>query len=172
MGFKEKTKYEDSYEFSNHEGQQYVSFKIAGETYMVDIKKVREFITYDRISIIPNLPEHYKGVINLRGSIIPVMDLRLRFGYPQLEYNERTVLMTIFVEDKLIGMVVDKVLDVINLPSENLQPPPETEMIVERQFLEGLCEWKGEMLILLNLDSLFAQDKAIQALISNAENSN
>ena len=168
MGLKEKTKYEDSYEFSNHEGQQYVSFKIAGETYMVDIKKVREFITYDRISIIPNLPEHYKGVINLRGSIIPVMDLRLRFGYPQLEYNERTV----FVEDKLIGMLVDKVLDVINLPSENLQPPPETEMIVERQFLEGLCEWKGEMLILLNLDSLFAQDKAIQALISNAENSN
>ena len=69
-------------------------------------------------------------------------------------------------------MVVDKVLDVINLPAENLQPPPETEMIVERQFLEGLCEWKGEMLILLNLDSLFSQDKAIQALISNAENSN
>ena len=89
MGLKEKSKYEDSYEFSNHEGQQYVSFKIAEETYMVDIKKVREFITYDRISIIPNLPEHYKGVINLRGSIIPVMDLRLRFGYPQLEYNER-----------------------------------------------------------------------------------
>ena len=58
MGLKEKTKYEDSYEFSNHEGQQYVSFKIAGDTYMVDIKKVREFITYDRISIIPNLPEH------------------------------------------------------------------------------------------------------------------
>ena len=108
----------------------------------------------------------------MRGSIIPVMDLRLRFGYPQLEYNERTVLMTIFVEEKLIGMVVDKVLDVINLPAENLQPPPETEMIVERQFLEGLCEWKGEMLILLNLDSLFAQDKAVQALIDNTENSN
>ena len=80
-------------------------------------------------------------MINLRGSIIPVMDLRL-LGYPQLEYNERTVLMTIFVEEKLIGMVVDKVLDVINLPAENLQPPPETEMIVERQFLEGL--WNGK----------------------------
>ena len=63
MGLKEKSKYEDSYEFSNHEGQQYVSFKIAEETYMVDIRKVREFITYDRISIIPNLPEHYKGCL-------------------------------------------------------------------------------------------------------------
>ena len=88
----------DVIDINGNEGKQYVSFKIAEETYILDIRKVREFITYERITIIPNLPEYYKGVINLRGSIIPVMDLRLRFGYEQLDYHERTVIMTLNIE--------------------------------------------------------------------------
>ena len=151
-------------DINGNEGKQYVSFKIAEETYILDIRKVREFITYERITIIPNLPEYYKGVINLRGSIIPVMDLRLRFGYEQLDYHERTVIMTLNIGDKLLGLVVDKVLDVLHLPEDRIQPPPETEKVIERQFLEGICEWQDEMLILINLDTLFDQDPSLQLI--------
>ena len=154
----------DVIDINGNEGKQYVSFKIAEETYILDIRKVREFITYERITIIPNLPEYYKGVINLRGSIIPVMDLRLRFGYEQMDYHERTVIMTLNIRDKLLGLVVDKVLDVLHLPEDRIQPPPETEKVIERQFLEGICEWQDEMLILINLDTLFDQDPSLQLI--------
>jgi purine-binding chemotaxis protein CheW len=160
--------YEDIEQELTHSGNgiQYVTFLIRDEKYALDITKVREFITYTQITKMPSLPYYVKGIINLRGSIIPVVDLRTRFNLEELEYNKYTVIIIVQVETKLIGMVVDSVSDVIFIPEEQIQPPPEFSTSIDMEYITGLGQYKDELVLLLEGEKLLSPAELLE--ISNS----
>lgn len=143
-------------------GTQYVTFLIRGEKYALDITTVREFITYTQITRMPSLPFYVKGIINLRGNIIPVVDLRLRFNLEELEYSKYTVIIIVQVETKLIGMVVDSVSDVIYIPEDQIQPPPEFSTSIDMEYITGLGQYKDELVILLEGQKLLSPTELLE----------
>ncbi len=143
-------------------GLQYVTFFIKDEKYALDITKVREFITYTHITKMPNLPFYVKGIINLRGNIIPVVDLRLRFNLEELNYDKYTVIVVVQVATKLIGMVVDSVSDVIFIPEDLIQPPPEYATNIDMEYVSGLGQHKDELVILLDGEKLLSPEELIE----------
>jgi purine-binding chemotaxis protein CheW len=153
--------YEDIEQELTHSGNglQYVTFYIRDEKYALDITKVREFITYTQITKMPNLPYYVKGVINLRGSIIPVVDLRIRFNLEELVYNKYTVIIIVQVETKLVGMVVDSVSDVIYIPEDQIQPPPEFATSIDMEYITGLGQHQGELIILLEGEKMLSPEE-------------
>jgi purine-binding chemotaxis protein CheW len=137
---------------------QYLTFIMANEEYGVDILSVQEIRGWEDATPIPNSPDFVKGVINLRGTIVPIIDLRLRFGLNQAEYGPMTVVIVLKVSDekgnKVIGIVVDAVSDVYSLSSEEMRHPPELGDQVNISFIKGLVDVQGKMVILLNIDVL------------------
>ena len=103
---------------------KYLSFSLVEEFYGIDIKYVTEIVGVQPITIVPDLPNFIKGIINLRGQIIPVMDMRLKFKKEDVEYNDRTCIVVIDIEDDSIGLIVDEVAEVISIDSDNVVPPP------------------------------------------------
>jgi purine-binding chemotaxis protein CheW len=102
----------------------YLTFVVAGETYAVNIGYVIEIVGMQRISAMPDVPEFIRGAMNLRGKVIPVMDVRLRFGLPWREYDDRTTIIVLDLSGAPTGLVVDQVTDVLTIPKENVDPPP------------------------------------------------
>ncbi|MFC3149888.1 chemotaxis protein CheW [Litoribrevibacter euphylliae] len=137
---------------------QYLTFIMAEEEYGVDILSVQEIRGWDDATPIPNSPDFVKGVINLRGTIVPIIDLRLRFGLEQAEYGPMTVVIVLKVAgergNKVIGIVVDAVSDVYSLGVEEMRHPPDMGDEVNTTFIKGLVDVKGKMVILLNIDVL------------------
>src|SRR5258707_11978076 len=114
-------------------------FVLGQEEYAVDILKVQEIRGYDKVTAIPSAPAFLKGVINLRGVIVPVVDLRMKFGLAKAEYNEVTVVVVLNVADRTIGIVVDKVSDVLALGAGDIRPAPEFTARVDNAFVRGLA---------------------------------
>jgi purine-binding chemotaxis protein CheW len=137
---------------------QYLTFIMANEEYGVDILSVQEIRGWEAATPIPNSPEFVKGVINLRGTIVPIIDLRLRFGLDQAEYGPMTVVIVLKVATdkghKVIGIVVDAVSDVYSLNPNDMRQPPEMGDQVNTTFIKGLADVQGKMVILLNIDVL------------------
>ncbi|GLQ32335.1 chemotaxis protein CheW [Litoribrevibacter albus] len=137
---------------------QYLTFIMANEEYGVDILSVQEIRGWEAATPIPNSPDFVKGVINLRGTIVPIIDLRLRFGLNQADYGPMTVVIVLKVANdkgnKVIGIVVDAVSDVYSLSSEDMRQPPEMGDQVNTSFIKGLVDVQGKMVILLNIDVL------------------
>lgn len=153
--------YEDIDLLINYSGKgtQFVTFMLAEEKYGLDILKVRELISYSHITRIPNMPNFLKGVLNLRGLVVPVVDLRKKFNMSAREYNKYTVIVILHVEKKLIGIIVDSVTDVIYLDPEQIQPTPEFSFKIDTAFVKGIGRFKEEMIILLNSDKLLSLDE-------------
>lgn len=139
-------------------GGQFLTFMLAGEEYGVEILKVQEIKGWDRVTPIPNTPDHVLGVLNLRGAVVSVIDLRKRFALPSVEYDAATVVIVVRVsqegKDRTLGMVVDAVADVYHLDSRDVQAPPEMGNAVHTDFVRGLATFKEKMVILLDVDSL------------------
>ncbi len=137
---------------------QYLTFLMDGEEYGVDILRVQEIRGWDSVTAIPNSPAYLKGVINLRGSVVPIVDLRLRFGLPPLEYGPTTVVIVLRVEheagERVMGIVVDAVSDVHNLPAEGMKPPPDFGGAVDLDFIAGLALVDERMIVVLDIDRL------------------
>lgn len=137
---------------------QYLTFIMANEEYGVDILSVQEIRGWEAATPIPNSPDFVKGVINLRGTIVPIIDLRLRFGLDQVEYGPMTVVIVLKVitekGNKVIGIVVDAVSDVYALTADEMRQPPEMGDQVNTTFIKGLADVQGKMVILLNIDVL------------------
>ena len=148
------------------QGGKYLTFQLSDEEYGLPIKKVKEIIGIMDITKIPKTPEFIRGVINLRGKIIPVMDLRLKFELPEKEYNPRTCIIVIDIEtDELkrqIGIIVDTVSEVVNVRSEEIEPPPQYETYGTEIFLHGLGKVKGKVILLLNIDKVFGSSELVQ----------
>ncbi len=145
--------------------EQFLSFFLAGEEYGVDILRVQEIKCWDSATEIPNSPDYLKGVINLRGIIVPVVDLRLRFGLKEIDYTETTVVIVLRVEnadkERTIGFIVDAVSDVYSIESDLLQAPPEMGDAIDLDFVRGLTAINDNMVVLLDIDHLVDTEESV-----------
>lgn len=137
---------------------KYLTFSLSNEDYGLSILKVREIIGVMEITAVPHTPNYIKGVINLRGRVIPVLDLRLKFSMAPEEYNERTCIIVVEVQGKTgpvqVGMVVDSVSEVLNITAAEIEPPPTLGTSTESANILGMAKVKSEVKILLDIDQV------------------
>lgn len=134
--------------------REYLTFRLGQEEYGIDILKVQEIRGYEDPTRIANAPSFLKGVVNLRGTIVPIVDLRMRFGCDSAEYNSFTVTIVLHLGQRTIGVVVDSVSDVMNIPSDSVRPAPEMSSAVDAVYLRGLAQLGERMVILLDIESM------------------
>ena len=146
--------------------EQHLTFSLAGEEYGIPILKVQEIRSWDKVTPIPNSPPYVRGVLNLRGLIVPIMDLRLRFNLPEVEYTPVTAIIVVHVAGRMAGLVVDAVSDVTTIGVGKHCAPPEYEGQKEREFIKGLIQAEGKLLILLDVERLVGLE-----VLENAANS-
>jgi purine-binding chemotaxis protein CheW len=140
-------------------GHEFLTFTLGSEEYGVDILKVQEIRGYDAVTKIPNAPEFMKGVINLRGTIVPVIDMRVKFNLGKADFNEFTVMIVLNIANRIVGMVVDSVSDVMTLQDDQIQPPPEFGGSLDTRFLQGLGTVDERMLILVDIEKLMTSNE-------------
>lgn len=134
---------------------EYLSFSLGSEEYAVDILKVQEIRGYDAVTTIVNAPEFIKGVINLRGTIVPVVDMRIKFALGEVTYNEFTVVIVLNLQGgRVVGMVVDGVSEVMTLPPADIRPVPPMGSVVSTEYLTGLAAVGERMIILIDIEKL------------------
>jgi purine-binding chemotaxis protein CheW len=138
--------------------REYLSFTLGKEEYGIDILRVQEIRGYETPTRIANAPEFIKGVVNLRGVIVPIVDMRLRFGLPDVQYNGFTVVIVLNVGNRTVGMVVDSVSDVLELGGQDIRPAPEFNGAVDANYITGLGAVKNgdvlRMLILMDIEAV------------------
>jgi purine-binding chemotaxis protein CheW len=134
--------------------QEYLTFTLGGEEYGVDILKVQEIRGYEKPTAIANAPAFIKGVVNLRGTIVPIVDMRIRFNLGSAEYDQFTVVIILTVAGRVVGMVVDAVSDVIGLSAEQMRPAPDFSSAFDTQYITGLGTVEDRMLILIDIEKL------------------
>ena len=135
---------------------EFLTFRLGAEEYGVDILKVQEIRGYDAITQIANAPVFVKGVINLRGVIVPIVDMRIKFGLGEAEYDQFTVVIILNVAGRVVGIVVDAVSDVISLEQEQFRPTPGMGSIIDTEYIMGLGTLDERMLILIDIEKLMA----------------
>ncbi len=133
---------------------QQLTFALADEEYGVDILAVREIRGWSHVTRIPQAPDYVLGVLNLRGAIVPVMDLRLRFGLVRESYNDTTVMIIVAIAERLFGIVVDAVSDVIDIDVAAIRPVPDMGAVVDTRYLKGLATHDERMVMLLDVEKL------------------
>ena len=139
--------------------KEFLSFVLGDEHYALNIMSVKEIRGYEAVTKIANAPNFIKGVINLRGDIVPVVDLRLKFAVGEATYNEFTIVIMLNVADRIVGIVVDAVSDVIRLADDEIRPPPEFGVGFDSRYLLGLVAIEDHMVILVNIESLISSDE-------------
>src|SRR5438445_2697876 len=146
----------------SHAGK-YLTFQLANEEFGIRVLKVREIMGIQDITAVPQTPAYVKGVINLRGKVIPVVDLRLKFGLPEIEYTQRTCIIVVQVEADahaiLMGIVVDGVAEVLNLVAADIEDTPDFGQGLETTYLLGMAKVKGKVKILLDIDQVLTSQE-------------
>ena len=153
------TSFQAQSQSTREELKQFLTFWLNDQEYGLDLLKVREIRGFTAITTIPNMPAHIKGVMNLRGTVLPVVDLRLKFGMPEKSYNKFTVIIIAKSGEKNVGLVVDSVSDVLTLPANQISPPPDFGLAVDRNFILGLLKSSDRLSILLDLDRLLSESE-------------
>ena len=141
---------------------QLISFIVGEEEYGLGILKVKEVIRIREITRIPKAPTFVKGIINLRGDVIPIIDLREKFGLNQKEYTSMTRVIVVEVEGKLIGMVVDAVSQVIRVPSDQIEPPPPVVGGLSEEYIKGVGKIGERLIILLNIEKILTTEEKLE----------
>lgn len=142
---------------------KYLIFFIGNEEYGIEIKYVTEIIGIQSITPIPELPQYVKGVINLRGKIIPVMDVRLRFRKEERKYDERTCIIVIEIRDISIGLVIDRVSEVVDIADNEIAPPPKIGSGFSHKYIQGIGKLENSVKLLLDCDKLL-NDEEIETI--------
>mgnify|MGYP001593302998 FL=1 len=145
------------------DGNQFLTFQLGEELYGVDILRVQEIKGYTTVTKIPNTPGYIKGVLNLRGTIVPIVELRTTFGMPTIDYTMFTVIVVVVVRDRIMGLVVDSVSDVLNISKKDIQAPPEFGTKVDVSFLNGIGKSGNKLVALLNIDRLLTEGEMREA---------
>jgi len=144
---------------------KYLTFALGNEEYSVPVLKVREIIKIMDITAVPQVPEYVKGVVNLRGKVIPVVDLRLKFGFPAQDYTERTCIIVVEVAlangSRMMSIIVDHVLEVLNVTAEQIEQTPEFGDEIQTDYMKGIAKVQGQVKILLDLDRVLGVDGTI-----------
>jgi purine-binding chemotaxis protein CheW len=138
---------------------QLVSFRLDQEEYGIEITHVREIILLGAITRVPQTPDYVKGLINLRSTVIPVIDLRIRFGLPECQATDASRIMVVNVGGKTIGIVVDAVSEVLRVSTDQIAPPPPTVVNLGTEYITGLVKLEKQMLILLDIDRVLGPDE-------------
>lgn len=138
---------------------EFLTFTLGDEHYGLDIMKVKEIRGYEPVTKIANAPPFIKGVLNLRGDIVPIVDLRLKFSVGSAVYNEFTIVIMLHIGERIVGIVVDAVSDVVNIDVEDIKPPPEFGVAFDSQYLHGLAPINENMIILLNIEKLISSQE-------------
>lgn len=136
------------------DGSQFLTFSLGEELYGVDILRVQEIKGYTAVTKIPNTPPHIKGVLNLRGTIVPIVELRTKFGMPTIDYTAFTVIIVVMVQAKVTGLVVDAVSDVLDIEKKDIQSAPDFGNKVDVTFLNGIGKSGDKLVSLLDIDRL------------------
>ena len=140
---------------------QYVTFLLGEETYGISILKLNEIIAYQNCTTIPNVPGFIKGVLNLRGIVVPVIDLRERFSMETKAYDQFTVIMILDVSGRIMGLIVDAVSDVITLNEEDIKPRPNFSTGISTHFIHGMGVKDNKFIILLDVDKLLDRKSVV-----------
>ena len=142
------------------DGGQFLTFSLGEELYGVDILRVQEIKGYTAVTKIPNTPPHIKGVLNLRGTIVPIVELRTKFGMPTIDYTTFTVIIVVVVQDKVMGLVVDAVSDVLDIEKKDIQSAPDFGNKIDVTFLNGIGKSGDKLISLLDIDRLLLDSAA------------
>ena len=155
---------EDLYDGEDEDTQKdrYFTFQIGDEEYGIGIMYVIEVIGMQKITEVPDMPDFVKGVINLRGQVIPVMDVRTRFKMDSREYDDRTCIVVVNIKDTAIGLVVDMVSDVLDIPESQIDPPPKIKRTPGSRYIHGLGKVDDAVKILLDVQKLLYEDELEQ----------
>jgi purine-binding chemotaxis protein CheW len=143
--------------------EEILSFRLGEEEYGISILKVQEIRGYDAVTRIANSAEYIKGVINLRGIIVPIIDMRMKFNLAKPSYDQFTVVVIINIGKQVIGMVVDSVSDVVTLTEQQIKPPPAMGTALSAEYLTGLGTLDDRMLILIDIDKLMVSNDMMMA---------
>lgn len=138
---------------------QFVGFRLDDEEYAIAITKIQEIILMKPITRIPQVPSFIEGLVNLRGSVIPILNLRERFGLPRRVFDDETRTIVVNVQDKTVGCIVDAVTQVMRIDRDSIQPPPLSVLAVSQQYISGLAKLDDRLLIILDIDKLFDADQ-------------
>lgn len=135
---------------------EYLTFRLGNEEYGIEILKVQEIRGYEAITQIANAPDFIKGVVNLRGIIVPIIDMRIKFNLRNVDYDQFTVVIILNVAGRVMGIVVDGVSDVINLTTDQLRPAPGLGAIIDTEYIMGLGTIDDRMLILIDIEKMMS----------------
>jgi len=149
------------------DGSQYLTFALGDEEYGVEILKVQEIRGYSAVTPIPNTPQYIKGVMNLRGTIVPVVDLRGKLAMSEAEYSQFTVIIVVTVGAKVMGLIVDAVSDVLNIPKTDIQATPDFGAQVDARFINGMAKAGDKLVVLLDIDRVLGAEELAAAMSTN-----
>jgi len=149
-------------ETEEYQLKKFLTFRVDKEEYGIEIEHVTEIIGIQRITDLPDTPEFVKGVINLRGRVIPVIDVRRRFGFEEREYDERTCIIVVNINNIAVGLIVDSVREVMDIPSEQIDPPPAITKGSQSRFIQGLGKIEEKVIIVLDINMLLFENELNQ----------
>jgi len=146
----------------NSESRQFLTFSVNNEEYGVDIMSVREIKGWTETTRLPNSPEHMRGVMNLRGLIIPIFDLRARFSGVLTKASDKNVIIILAIANRNIGVLVDSVSDILTISQSEVKPAPEGESNIKDEYISGLISTNNRMVVLLCIHKLFGNEKVVK----------
>lgn len=149
-------------------GGQFLTFTLGAEVFGLEILRVQEIKGHTAIAPLPNAPAHVKGLMNLRGAVIPILDLRCKFGMPAAEYTKFSVIIVVTLGPKVVGLIVDAVSEVIDLKAADIAPPPELEGSIDVSFLVGLGKCGEQLVTLLDIDRMVGVPPAVDGATAAA----
>ena len=157
----------DGHPGANAASTEFISFAIGDEQYGVDIMAVREIKEWSGVTQLPNQPDYMRGVLNLRGVMVPIIDLRCRFGQGLTDATPVHVVIVVNVDGKTIGLLADRVLDIVSVEGTQVQPVPQVSRGSQANFLSGLVTIEGAMIALINLDNLMSEQSENEAVLAS-----
>ncbi|MGA8938640.1 MAG: chemotaxis protein CheW [Acidobacteriaceae bacterium] len=146
---------------------QFLTFLLQEQEYGLELFKIQEICGYAPITPIPNLPPHVSGVMNLRGTVLPVIDLRMKFHLPVVEYSRFTVIVIAMVEEKTVGLLVDAVSDVLHVNEDQMRPSPDFGDSVDTEFINGVFQTRDHLAVALNLEKLLTDGELVVPELAN-----
>lgn len=161
--------YDMATEVEDTQKGKYLTFFLGKEAYGIEIKYVTEIIGIQPITEVPELPDYVKGIINLRGKIIPVMDVRARFKMKPVDYNDRTCIIVIDVQNVSVGLIVDNVSDVLSISEDNIAPPPDMNRGMNHAYIKAIGKVDSEVKLILDCERLMS-DKEAEAISQTSNN--